>query len=298
MTARDHLHPQLFEPGRRSSAPKPDRDSEVQEQLRGADLIVRAPEHALPGILGDGYLKTQHETTGSGGGYAPDARALQEAEMGFTDNPVYGMLVSPVEKDPFTKSRDDGEHYGSFKFTMKNSVRDRTTVTDGDSWMESTRKPENHPVPLRAVEAGQAVPPVTMPDDRWGRGHLDYFEAQIHNPSGEGRGRLPLSDVSSLDVDHMDPESGLPRFVASYPELGQQFQDAGVSTWHNVARRARQHPLPFTSEELDDQGFLGASAYPFRLSDDVPLAQNPNRMENVFEYTETYHQNDLHRRKF
>lgn len=277
------------------SAGNPHRDL-----VRGANLSIRAHPENLPSILETGDIRTQFETHSSGGMYAPEYRAAREKEMGFEGNPVYGYLHPQREHAEAVGSGDIyAQDYGEARFTTRPHVRDRATMISGDT-LEAD--PDVIPAPIRAVESDATMLPLEAPMHDDPAEIPFYLEAQIHAEANEPHSRVYLDDdVSSLDFDY-EPDSLVPRNPKIFPPvserveknkiIGQQFQDRGISTWHNFEERTYQPPLPFAEEELSAQGFTRASPAQGRAE----LHRRPSlrgKPENIGRNRWSIHQNEL-----
>ena len=104
-------------------------------------VMIAADAGDAISILEDGRFKSQFETTDSKGAYAPDVRAMEEtSQLGLhpstipESRPIYGYvsIENPVNQSV--------AHYGNVRFELKDSVKERTTITDGDS-LGSPSKP-------------------------------------------------------------------------------------------------------------------------------------------------------------
>lgn len=239
------------------SAGNPHRDL-----VRGANLSIRAHPENLPSILETGDIRTQFETQSSGGMYDPAYRAARERDMGFEGNPVYGYLHPQREHAEAVGSGDIyAQDYGEARFTTRPHVRDRATMISGDT-LEAD--PDVIPAPIRAVESDATMLPLESPMHDDPEEIPFYLEAQIHAQADEPHSRVYLGeDVSSLDFDYEPDRPGNRTPVSKRVErnkiIGQQFQDQGISTWHNFEERTYQPPLPFGPEELSEQGFTRAT---------------------------------------
>jgi len=94
-------------------------------------ISIRRGNRGAMDILTSGRFKTQYETGTSAGSFMPDGRAEAEAfGLGYaTDTaahqrPVYGYLAT---------DRNGAFTYGRVEFRLKPEVRERSTVTIGDS---------------------------------------------------------------------------------------------------------------------------------------------------------------------
>jgi len=102
-----------------------------------APLVIHIPEFFIPGLMEDGRYKTQFEGTRSGGNYNPGLRSsVEQKQMGVDPTiapemrPVYGLADQQVDG----QAADPGEMYGDTKIHLKDSVKERATVTIGDSF--------------------------------------------------------------------------------------------------------------------------------------------------------------------
>lgn len=107
---------------------------------QGTVMIAADAEDAIS-ILEDGRFKSQFETGDSKGHYATEVRAMEEtSQLGLhpstipESRPIYGYVSI---ENPTNQSV---AHYGNVRFELKDSVKERTTITDGDS-LGSASKP-------------------------------------------------------------------------------------------------------------------------------------------------------------
>jgi hypothetical protein len=129
----------------------------LQALADGQHVYVRTRPETLEKILAGGRVLTQHETGKSGGGVtAVDMRKDVEARgMGVPkDAPAQVRPVSAyLGRKDFATTRDDDRTvtgYGNVVMRLKDSVRDRGTVTHGDSLSEISQG-NLVASPLRAV---------------------------------------------------------------------------------------------------------------------------------------------------
>lgn len=226
-----------------------------REAAQFADLRVEVTEESAKGIAESGYVGTQHETGGSGGFYDPGYRQEIESKgLGYEDNPVYGYLAhNPSERTD----------YGNAILTMKPHVKDRATLYPDDSWFAYE---EYEAESANLMEEGERPPPMAPPtplrqglpvDSKkpWGSS-----EAHIHrtdDPATHGGGRaarVPVKDISRVEFDltGSSPALGSPQFEEG---VGELFQQQGIPVRYRESRPTYQPPLPYGSQELEDQGF-------------------------------------------
>lgn len=177
----------------------------------GGDVMIKVPSGYLDEILADG-VKNQFDTDTSGGLFSPDVRAVAEtAAHGLPPDadggmrPVYGFIGRPGSEHPVSVA-----NYGDVTLVLKDSVRDRTTVTLGDSLnTTATPVPLKGPVTARQVSDATAQ---TMFSDEWslvrraGSIPLEsgsiYMEAQIlGGVRREDIKRIVFADRDDLDWD-------------------------------------------------------------------------------------------------
>lgn len=167
---------------------------EMRTQLADAPIVVARQDSAtLRSILDDGRMKTQFETGTSEGSLHPELRAQYErATWGYpTDldpklRPVYGFLA-PGGVDSIAYERAAVSQYGEINIVLKDSVRDRTSFTVGDS-LSGKKAVVPTPVATPGWESFNVTPhtgwraPGGMGRDYASAGFQreNYVEAQIH----------------------------------------------------------------------------------------------------------------------
>lgn len=117
-----------------------------KQALDGKPIAVRVTPNALKGILAEGRIKSQFETNRSNGELDPKWRArVEERWFGLQKDsdpkqrPIYGYVavdgVRSVSGDAKTAGQDGNvlDQYGGIQVVLKDGVKDRTTVTWGDS---------------------------------------------------------------------------------------------------------------------------------------------------------------------
>lgn len=247
-------------------------------EIAHAPVTVRAPVKALPGILEKG-IRTQYETGTSEGVYDPQMRRSAEKNMGYSDHPVYGYLDVTMEG----RRADTSTYYGPMKFTMKDSVRDRTTVYGGDSlpYAHEGDRPADYrsppPTPLRGVQAG-AEPIVRMQTSDGppllNERSTPYVEAHIHSESGEGRASVDIDrDVLGVQFDWASPSFGY--HGTDYEPDAVDALASRVPVTHRTRAPNYQPPLPFTERETEEQGFMKR-----HIDEDVRWIRGRNNWEN------------------
>lgn len=112
-------------------------DAHIAEAMKDAHVFVRVPDDVLKQVMADGRLKNQFETDDSQGNYNHQMRdriesgyfGVAEGESDPSWRPIYGYLW---------EGDGDGEYssvssYGSVRIQLRDSVKERTTFTFGDS---------------------------------------------------------------------------------------------------------------------------------------------------------------------
>ena len=148
------------------------------------DVVIAIPPFNAIQLIEQGRYKTQFEINQSGGLYNPEMRAGDELlhqglleDIPVEKRPAYGFLAMPGEADS-----NDVAQYGSVRLVLKPGVRDRTTITFGDSLNgEATPIPLTGDVTDEQMFAARSMAPG------------DYTEAQIH-------GGVTLDDVEKIVI--------------------------------------------------------------------------------------------------
>jgi hypothetical protein len=123
---------------------------ETVNDRRKGPLYIAIPPSAVSAILRARRMKSQFETGTSNGLFSPERRRVIELELmsipgDLPDGlrPIYGFqLNEDFEGDSPTQS-NAAEHYGVVVFQLKQSVRERTTMTNADSLDYQT-----YPIPV------------------------------------------------------------------------------------------------------------------------------------------------------
>lgn len=204
---------------------------EMRSQLSDAQIVVRRRrESSLRDMLDSGRMKTQFETGSSTGTLNTDLRARFEQMMwGYARDldpamrPVYGYL-SPMSVDGETYRMSVGQ-YGDIRIVLKDSVRDRTSFTVGDSlgtWKSTTSSPVKDPAWETynfAPGSGWRAPGAPGRDYASEKFQSSvYVEAQVH-------GGVRVSDIAEV-VFYQQPE----------PQTVRALKRAGVP-WRVVRAR-------------------------------------------------------------
>ncbi len=219
-------------------------------------VVVRVPGDVIDDVLREGAIKTQFETQSSMGYFGPSTRARFENRafgipMGADprSRPVYGVLVYTL--DP---ANEDADYYGDVTVVLKDSVRDRTTFTMGDS-LDGVVQPTplNEPgigsfmhdsMTLSPLGLGRARDGVLLdPDGALSRlrtsptlvdvTYINYAEAQVH-------GGVTLADVERM-VFKAEPHPTVKRLLR---ERGIEWRVQRQGVFNARERVERGLPLP------------------------------------------------------
>ena len=176
---------------------------------REGRVSLRVPDSVLDDIFADGGIKNQHETGTSRGALAGDMRQSAENKMFGTAKglsgdqyPVYGYMRAQGYYEQGVSQ------YGTARITLKDSVKNRTSMTFGDS-LGAGSQGKIVPSPFANPHAGNmaARPELACIDraDSLGRNmnnlRVQYIEAQIHGP-------ITIADIESIDF-LVDPGEGV-----------------------------------------------------------------------------------------
>ena len=183
----------------------------LKRDLKGP-ISIRRGTRGASSVLGEGRFKTQFETGTSGGMFDPEYRAKAERlGLGIPDDilpaqrPIYGYIRT---------GNDYVGQYGAIEFELKDYVRERTTVTVGDS------------LGGFAYEE-QTGAPISDPDKQcWsfnmntymkheGAIGVNYLEAQI-------QGGVTVTDIRKVRIH------GYPG-LAEYDAIAKMAEQAGLA---------------------------------------------------------------------
>lgn len=171
----------------------------------GTVMIASKPEAAVK-ILSDGRVKSQFEVNRSNGAYDKYGRAKWESRgldvhpgLQPDQRPVYGY-VGTVSKTPAGPKQ-----YGDIRFELKPDVKDRTSMTVGDSL--STRA---KPIPMTGQETTQqqafrAVTKWQMDSASQGTGTLAELEQRTYNEA-QIMGGVSSDDIAAMWVPSYSAE--------------------------------------------------------------------------------------------
>lgn len=203
-----------------------DRLTRMTSVESGARVAVRVPASVLPGILDGGALLNVHDE----GHLARDERVSDGYVIGRAQterdvwnigpgdrHPIYGYVATDNEDMDASLTKA----FGEIKLTLKDTVRERTTVTYSDSLFisiesgDAVPSPIDRPSELSVVHwmnlAGVEVPVRYKGEPRPFRSD-DFVEAQIH-------GRVTTGDIERVDF---------PDEAAATPDMTARLDAAGI----------------------------------------------------------------------
>lgn len=164
-------------------------DELVKDIVKDTDMCIRCPSDVFSKILKDGRFKSQFETKTSGGCLNNNLRAEMEFNVfGYDlkdvkDRPIYGYLLKgdPVKVAPRTR------RYGSVVVKLKEDLRERATVTFGDSLDRTAGgiRPRLAPTPLadpkwNSLSYSTYNPATEIATYEDAISHVGYLEVQYH----------------------------------------------------------------------------------------------------------------------
>lgn len=163
--------------------------------VREGPLYVAVPERAISQVLADERLKSVFESGWSMGGDASGVRrSIEERQMGVPADlsdelrPIYGFQLHEEDGDSVTMSAAS-EHYGPFVLVLKSDVRERTTMTLGDSLDDN----------LYAVPVDGEITDLQASAAAGDLGLLRSMES-VHNEWGDVLDRYDLQEGRDRDI--------------------------------------------------------------------------------------------------
>lgn len=199
-----------------SSAKSPEQAkadaAELVEQVKSQPIVINYQPGSVSAILDSGRVKNQFET-GYGTWEDLDGRSFSEALTSgvspttpSSQRPIYGT-VAVDGVNTFTRYTLP---YGGVRLVLKDSVKDRSTVTAGDSFeRRHVGSPARNPDPTMFPKADQE------------NGYQFYVEAQV-------LGGLPIEDIEELILT--DDGANLPSRNQEFVELMEKADSLGVKT--------------------------------------------------------------------
>jgi hypothetical protein len=170
---------------------------------------------------GDPKFKTQFEIAKSNGHYNPTVRRGGEARsqsipisVNDTERPIYGYLSTDDFDESITV--DGVFQYGEVRFVLKDYLKDRSTMTIGDSLntgaipMRLGRVPSVSDAIKASVSQVRGYPWQWSGAEDWA--DRDYFETQIF-------GGVSLNDVEKIYVPYGNMDFDADAFAKLFPNI-------------------------------------------------------------------------------
>ncbi len=185
----------------------------LREFVSSSSAMIRLPIKSLIAVMGDGRFKNQFESGTSGGDYDIEERKAEEMKMfGIphsppppnSHRPIYGYF------HPDGNTVDEGsdiEWYGEIRCRFKEHVKNRSTLTIGDSLYGNTRPSTFHDPGLESyrsgidatLESSMLDTEIKVDDDN----RIGYVEAQYH-------GGLLVDDIAEVTFSYDPNKLSLP----------------------------------------------------------------------------------------
>lgn len=193
------------------------------------EIRVRMPQDAATAMFtSDGWYKTQH-VTGEGGPGAmtdPEARARFENDyFGYSDDtapenrPVYGYVTRHPDAGVTGPPVSHVSGYGSVVLRLKERVKERSTVTVGDSWNENGNR---HPLEYKMEPSRATAPhPRSVPENivRHWEVHEEWVDSVFRlNTMVEAHvhGGVVVDDVEAVLFKRSPPSERLKDALAAF----------------------------------------------------------------------------------
>ena len=260
---------------------------------KGTVLVAAQPADAAA-LLKDGQFRTVFETGTSQGNTDIGKRERSEETMfgipkGGRDRPVYGYVALD------NLAPEGVEDYGPIRFELKPDVKNRSTMTDGDSLLSAAT-----PLPMTggtisrfdAVAASlgnRSMSTLYQAFERRDRAVSDEFEAYSRTAYVEAqiKGKLSVSDIVKIHVAYPKPQWN----SAAFDAVEQAAAALGIPVIYPVGSAPGRvpDPQPFFKHGTGDQSPHGnwardvAEGDPHKMRaawDNLKNGLNPNT-ENV-----------------
>lgn len=152
-------------------------NAKLSEAVAHGEIYMRADSGTLPKILAEGRFKNMFETATTNGSADIDGRLKAESRLfgvseksQVVDRPIYGYVSNPGFKSAGSLAEGRLDHYGDAVIRFKPQVRDKATLTVGDSL---SRHDMLTGVPMKAPDSA-AVP---FGSPTWTRNHKELLHA-------------------------------------------------------------------------------------------------------------------------
>jgi len=187
--------------------------ADLVERVKSQPVVLNYSPESISVILDSGRVKSQFET-GHGTWFDPEGRAFSEAvTSGVSINtpdaqrPIYGTIAVNGVDSYSAETRA----YGGVRLVFKDSVKDRTTVTSGDSFeRRHVGSPARNP------------DPVLFPKSDSESGYQFYVEAQI-------LGGVPIEDIEEIVLTD-DGVADISARGAAFREVIAKADKLGIKT--------------------------------------------------------------------
>lgn len=186
------------------------RTEAVEDAMESGEITIAVTPDIFSFVVSDERFMSQFETGESGGVLDPDYRMVQEAasqgvklDTEDTDRPIYGFVTTSTEQLPRDRSErgkwqesmnvntDRVSQYGEWRAVLNSDVRDRTTITVGDS-LGTDRFAQ----PINSVASEDVLTNMGVYQPRaWF--DTTFIEAQVH-------GGVSINDIKTLYVPEED----------------------------------------------------------------------------------------------
>lgn len=184
----------LMDAKKRGEYPNPAKAAELQHYVDNGTVSVRMFPHQFNSMLDDGRFKTMHEVGFTNGMHDPNKKQFEQNLWGA--HPTYGY-VAPKAQDGTTGGHYDHavSMYGPVKVELKDHMKQRSTVTDGDSWVGIP-----HPSPATEIDPATTSykPDSPVLHHPYGQWEGSYVEAQV------------FGGVKPEDIKHVSFATGYP----------------------------------------------------------------------------------------
>lgn len=196
-----------------------DITTDIKELVDNNPISIRRSAETSLKILKNGRFKTQFETKQSGGCYNPKYRMEAEEyglgvppDIDVKQRPVYGYINNPQAYGEL-----DVSPYGPVEFVMKDEVKDRATITIGDS-LGDFADTSSVGLPYKSDTFGlECITHSQTYSLLREYGVDDYIEAQI-------QGGVKLSDIAKVVLHKSDEGYN----KVNQEEIKSYYEKAGI----------------------------------------------------------------------
>lgn len=221
----------------RASTKSPEKIKEdgadLVERVKSQPVVLNYSPESIGVILDSGRIKSQFET-GHGTWFDPQGRAFSEAVTSGVpistpdaQRPIYGTIAV----DGVDSYSAETRAYGGVRLVFKDSVKDRTTVTSGDSFeRRHVGSPARNP------------DPTLFPKSDSESGYQFYVEAQI-------LGGVPIEDIEEIVLtddgvaDISERGAAFREVIAKADALGIKTRFLAIDNNHKTTSLTREQYL-------------------------------------------------------